>query len=104
MQSAAKLCNTFMPLMAMCSIAISFMNSKDHDTINTSWPLWMKLLKEKCGIHEGWLENLRQSPIAQFRPGLCLGVIVNVSSCQWLNSHVPIWYYWGNFNPNLTHP
>src|SRR5882724_4242398 len=107
----AKSHDTFVPLMAMCSMAISFVNSKDHDTTNTSWPLWMKLLKEKCGIHEGWLENLRQSPIAQFGPGLCLGVIVNVSSCQWLNftlamlnSHVPIWYYWGNVNPDLTHP
>src|SRR5882724_5404006 len=62
-------------------------------------------------VHEGCLENLRHSPIAHFGPGLHLGVIVNVSSCQWptfkpalLNSHVPIWYYWGNVNPNLTHP
>jgi len=107
----AKSHNTFVPLMVMHSMAISFVNSKDHDATNTSWPLWMKLLKEKCGVHEGWLENLRQSPIAQFRPGLHLGVIVDVSSCQWLNftpamldSHVPIWYYWSNVNPNLTHP
>jgi len=95
----------------MCSMAISFVNSMDRDTTDTSWSRWMKLLKEKCGIHEGWLEKLRQSPIAQFRLGLHLGVIVNVSSCQWLNftpamlnSHVLIWYYWGNVNPDLTQP
>src|SRR5882724_6978676 len=92
MQSAAKSCDMFMPLMAMCSMAISFVNSKDCDATNTSW-------------------NLRQSLITQFRLGLRLGVIVDVSSCQWLNftpamldSHVPIWYYWGNVNPDLTHP
>ena len=111
MRSVAKSHDTFVPLMAMCSMAISFVNSKDCDSTDTSWPLWMKLLKEKCGIHEGWLENLRQSPIAQFGLGLHLGVIVDVSSCQWLNftpemldSHVLIWYYWGNVNPDLTHP
>jgi len=62
MQSMAKSCDIFMPLMAMCSMAISFMNNKDHDATDTSWPLWMKLLEEKCGIHEAWLENLRCSP------------------------------------------
>src|SRR5882724_8447903 len=55
MRSMAKSCDTFMPLMAMCTMAISFMNSKDHDTTNTSWPLWMKLLKEKCGsMRDAW--------------------------------------------------
>ena len=84
-------------------MAISFVIHKDCDATDTSWPLWMKVLKETCGVHEAWLENLRQSPIAQFGPGLHLGVIINVSSCQWLNfipallnSHVPIWFYWGN--------
>ena len=36
-----------------------------------------EVFKETDGIHEAWLENLRQSPIAQFRLGLHLGVIID---------------------------
>ena len=111
MQCMAKSRDTFVPLLALCSMAISFVIRKDRDATDTSWPLWMKVLKETHGIHEAWLENLRQSPIAQFGLGLHLGVIINVSSCQWLNfvpallnSHVPIWFYWGNTNPDHTRP
>src|SRR6266481_7803792 len=88
------------PLMAMCSMAISLVNCKDHDATTGSRPLWMQLLKDKCSVHEAWMETLKQSPIAQFGSDLRLGIIVDVQSCQWLHfipamldSHVPIWFY-----------
>jgi hypothetical protein len=95
----------------MCSMAISFINCMDREATTTLRPLWMKILKERCGVHEAWMENLKQPCVAQFEKNMQLSVIVDVVSCQWLNlvpamldSHISIWYYWGSINPELSQP
>ena len=55
MRCASRSRDTFVPLMAMCSMAISLVNCKDHDATTGSRPLWMQLLKDSSvSMRHGW--------------------------------------------------
>ncbi|KAF8574430.1 hypothetical protein K439DRAFT_1624325 [Ramaria rubella] len=104
--------DAFVPLMAMCSMAI---------TLYSFTPLgglpklhWLEYLTKtmKPPPHPVWLRNIEQSPIARLDllyPQA--GVIIDVVSCQYLNwvsimmaHNIPIWFYWGKVDSPLANP
>ena len=87
--------DAFVPLMAMCSYAISL-----TPEFNTNNPPWVAKLEE-AGIHPEWVEQLRTSQLADFSgSNERVGVIVQ-PKCVWLNriprmikAGVPLWFVW----------
>jgi hypothetical protein len=84
---AMRACDAFAPLMAMCSLSLSFFHgaTNPHDAD----PVWVKnILKSGC-IHPEWIQQFRSSPIADFsgrysRVGLITDVIAP-------HARVPVW-------------
>ena len=104
--------DAFMPLVSLCSFAIS-LHLTDEEIHDVDNPAWAKLLIEKRGLHPEWVHSLRQSVVADFSPNTRVGVIVDVAKCQWLSqvcamlrARVPIWFYWGNWQSmaRVDHP
>jgi hypothetical protein len=98
--------DAFVPLMAMCSYAISL--TPDFNTDNPSWVAKL----EEVGIHPEWVEQLRTSQLADFSDtNERVGVIIQ-PNCVWLNripkmikAGVPLWFLWdqpGDFTNTLV--
>lgn len=104
--------DAFIPLMSLCSFAIS-LHLPTQQTSNIGTPSWARLLIEKRGLHPEWVNSLRQSVVADFSPNTRVGVIVHVGKCQWLSqikamllAEVPVWFYWGRLGSlfSVDHP
>jgi hypothetical protein len=89
--------DAFIPLMALCSYAISL--TPDFTAEN---PSWVAKLQE-MGIHPEWVQLLKDSQLADFSASNeRLGVIIQ-PKCKWLNrvsrmvqANVPVYILWDN--------
>lgn len=87
--------DAFIPLMALCSYAISLTPSFTDEN-----PSWVQRLEER-GIHPEWIQSLKASQLADFsNTNLRLGVIIR-PKCEWLKdipnmirANVPLWFLW----------
>ena len=99
--------DAFVLLFAYVSFMIAMCRAPD-DPISvplssSTKPRWFKVLSERNSrIHPEWLQLLAESPISDFSTTQRVGVIMNVSQCQWINLvprmikvNIPIWFYWG---------
>ncbi|KAF8575393.1 hypothetical protein K439DRAFT_1370057 [Ramaria rubella] len=104
--------DAFVPLMAMCSMAIALYSFTPPGGLPKLH--WLKYLTKtmKPPPHPVWLRNIAQSPIARLDllyPWA--GIIIDVVSCQYLNwvsimmaHNIPIWFYWGKVDSPLANP
>ncbi|KAF8573672.1 hypothetical protein K439DRAFT_1624898 [Ramaria rubella] len=102
--------NMFVPLMAMCSIAISLYNyTPPHHNLKMHWLEYLSKVIHPPP-HLLWLRSIGLLLIAKFRE-TCphVGVIINMASYLYMNlitpmmeENIPIWFYWGNVNNSLV--
>jgi len=103
-RAALKSRDAFVPLMALCSFAISYhiqpFDITNHRNPSAQSPSWARLLVDKCGAHPQWADNLQKSCVADFSIQR-VGVLVNPyywkyqnSIVPMLNCNVPVWIYW----------
>jgi hypothetical protein len=89
--------DAFVPLMALCSYAISLTPSFTDEN-----PKWVSKLEEK-NIHPEWIQMLKTSQLADFSvDNKRVGVIVQ-HNCTWRNripnmirANVPLWFLWND--------
>jgi hypothetical protein len=87
--------DAFIPLMALCSFAISYI-----PCFTTENPPWIEKLVE-VGIHPEWVQSLKTSQLVDFSANnKRVGVIVQ-PQCVWLylvpnmvRANVPLWFLW----------
>jgi len=99
--------DAFIPLMALCSMGISFYTA----TLVTHGdePRWVKILVNERKIHPEWVQQLQNSPIADFSERVPrVGVVVDVHECQWLEQmrrlvrvKIPTWFVWSTLDKSL---
>jgi pimeloyl-ACP methyl ester carboxylesterase len=93
--------------MALCSMGISFYIT-NHEPYGND-PKWVKILTNEAKIHPEWVQQLRDSPIANFTDSVPkVGVVIDVHQCKWLGhlprlirAHIPIWFVWSTLDKPL---
>lgn len=109
-QCAMKSRDAFVPLMALCTFAISI--TKPSQTIPGQSPRWVSLLQAEANVHASWIEDLMQSNVADLSGRTVrMGAFIDVSSFDssnfinsFIEAKVPIWFYWGTkHQPPLSH-
>ncbi|KAF7973281.1 hypothetical protein HWV62_15649 [Athelia sp. TMB] len=94
-------CDTFVPLMSVCTFAIAM--TQDFRSKN---PPWARRLTD-CGCHTSFVEELQDSQIADFSVDR-VGVIIKSSwdfqpyIDRFLSAGVPVWLLWSK-KTSLTH-
>jgi hypothetical protein len=97
--------NAFVPLMALCSYAISITPNFTNEN-----PPWVGKLEE-MGVHPEWVQLLKSSQLADFsESNKRLGVIIQ-PNCKWLNripnmirANVPLYFLWDDPNDFASTP
>ena len=100
--------DVFLPLMAMCSFAISFHPSPPGRPISAD-PPWVDILVNKAKIHPEWVNQVKLSFIGDLSGNFArVGVVVNAKTCKWTNNirrlicaNVPVWIFWSSINQPL---
>jgi hypothetical protein len=109
-QCAMKSRDAFVPLMALCTFAISI--TKPSQTIPGKSPRWVSLLQAEANVHASWIEDLMQSNVADLSGRTVrAGAFIDVSSFDssnfinsFIEAKVPIWFYWGTkHQPPFSH-
>ena len=96
----------FVPLMALCTFAISLTKPSSGPQTSSKTPRWVELLQAQQPIHDSWIEDLMHSAVADLSDKVGrTGAFIDVSSSEparWVNSmiraNVPIWFFWGDKN------
>jgi hypothetical protein len=105
---AMKARDAFVPLMALCTFAISTTKqSIQHQTANHV-PKWVEMLQAEQEIHPSWIEDFSHSAAANLSETVGrIGAFIDVSTYDMANftdviirANVPIWFYWGNKREN----
>jgi hypothetical protein len=100
--------DAFLPLMAMCSFAISFHPSHPDQPISAD-PPWVDILINKAKIHLEWVNQVKSSFIGDLSGNIArVGVVVNAQICKWTNTiqpliraNVSVWVFWSSINQPL---
>jgi hypothetical protein len=100
---AINACDAFLPLMAMCSFAMS-LHLQTEDLLIATDPPWISILVNKGKVHPEWVNHLKSSFIGDFSGSVArVGVLVKVQTLQWSHhlqrlrdAKVPVWLFWGS--------
>lgn len=78
----------------------------NRDVADPKWdpctPSWVKILVDDCKMHPAWVQDLRNSMVADFSI-LRAGVVIHACNCTWLHdikyltaAKIPLWIYYGD--------